>query len=108
MAFMTIEFYNRIKDFIHPHINDCIEHYRDRSIIALPAYHGCKTMNRNGTRKLIDYSRGHQYIFPTHKQYWRKTKDKYRRRKVHFTRYMNEYSIRCLLKIKVTSFLIIN
>ena len=52
MAYITIEDYNRFKDYIHPHINDCIDHYRHKNIIHLPAYHGCDTVNRNGTRNL--------------------------------------------------------
>ena len=45
MAYITIEDYNRFKDYIHPHINDCIDHYRHKNIIHLPAYHGCDTGN---------------------------------------------------------------
>ena len=53
MADITIEDYNRFKDYIHQHINDCIDHYRHKNIIHLPAYHGCDTVNKNDTRKLM-------------------------------------------------------
>ena len=46
------------KDFIHPHINDNIYHYRKGNVIELPPYHGCNHINRNGTRKYVDYGRG--------------------------------------------------
>ena len=58
MAYIRIEDYDCFKDYIHPHINDCIDHYRHKDIIHLPAYHGCNTVNRNGTRKPVDYRRG--------------------------------------------------
>ena len=76
MAYITIEDYSRFKDYIHPHINDCIDHYRHKNIINFLAYHGCDTINKNGTRKLIDYRRGSQYFYPTDKGYWRKNKIK--------------------------------
>ena len=41
MAYIRIEDYYRFKDYIHPHINDCIDQYRNKDIIHLPAYHGC-------------------------------------------------------------------
>ena len=74
MAYITIEHYNRFKGYIHPHINASIDHYRHKNIIHLPAYHGSDTVNKNGTRKLIDYRRGSLYFYPADKGYWRKTK----------------------------------
>ena len=100
MDYITIEDYNRFKDYIHPHINDCIDHYRHKNIIHLPAYHGCDTVNKNGTRKLIDYRRGSQCFYPTDKGYWRKTKSKCRINYVYFTRYMSQYGLQSLAKIK--------
>ena len=85
MAYIRIEDYYRFKDYIHPHINDCIDQYRNKDIIHLPAYHGCDTVNRNGTRKLVNYRRGCQCLCPTDKGYWRKTKAKYRINYVYFT-----------------------
>ena len=100
MASIITEDYYRFKDYIHPHINDCIDHYRHKNIIHLPAYHGCDTGNWNGTRKLMDYRRGSQCFYPTDKGYWRKTKSKYRVNYVYFTRYMSQYGLETLAKIK--------
>ena len=38
MAAFNVEDYNHIKDLIHPHINACINHYRHRKLIILPAF----------------------------------------------------------------------
>ena len=100
MAYITIEDYNRFKDYIHSHIKNCINHYRRKNIVHLPAYHGCDTLNNNGTRKLVDYRRPYQCPFPTDKGYWRKTKAKYRKNYVYFTRYMSQYGLQSLAKIK--------
>ena len=54
MAYITIEEYNLFKDYIHAYIKDCIDHYRHKNIIHLPAYNGCNTVNKNGTRKLVE------------------------------------------------------
>ena len=42
---MTVDYYNEIKDFIHPNITDNIEHYSDATIIELPPYHGYNSLN---------------------------------------------------------------
>ena len=65
---------------LHPHLNDFINCYRDGDIISLPPYHGCNHLNRNRTRKEIDFNLGYQCIVPTDKRYWGETKDKYRRK----------------------------
>ena len=49
MAFMRIDDYYCLKYYIHPHINNCIDHYRNKDLIHLPAYRGFDTVNRNGT-----------------------------------------------------------
>ena len=49
MIFLTVEYYDQIKDFLHPHINSFINNYRNGSIIELPPVHGCNRLNRNGT-----------------------------------------------------------
>ena len=60
MALLTLEYYEHIKDFLHPQINDNIYYYRKGNVIELPPYHGCNHVSRNGARKYIDYSRGYQ------------------------------------------------
>ena len=74
MAFLTLEYYEQIKDYLNPHLSDNIYHYRKGNFIELPPYQGCTHVNRNGTRRYIDYSRGYQYICPTQKHYWKKNK----------------------------------
>ena len=100
MALLTLEYYEQIKDFLHPQVSSLIDHFRNGNIIELPPYHGYNHWNRNGIRKYIDYSRGYQCILPTQKRYWKKTKDKYKERGVCWTRYMIQYSIRHLFKNK--------
>ena len=54
MAFLTVEYYEQKKDYLHPHINTFINDYRKSNVIELLPYHGCNCLNRNGTRKYID------------------------------------------------------
>ena len=82
MGSMTLRYYEQVKDYLHPHIHQFINYYRYGEIIDLPLYHGCNRLNRNGTRKEIEYNLGYQCIIPTYKRYWKETKDKYKRR--HF------------------------
>ena len=98
MAYIRIEDYYHFKDFIHPRINDCIDHYRNKDITHHPAHHGCNTVNRNGIRKLVNYRRKYQCLCPTNKGYWRKTKVKYRINYVYFTRYIAQYGLQSLAK----------
>ena len=70
---MTVRYYEQVKDYLHPHINDFINYYRDGNIISSPLYHGCNCLSRNGTRKL-----SYQCVIPTYKRYWREIKDKYK------------------------------
>ena len=100
MECFTAGYYNQVKDYLHPHLYNFIHYCRDRNIFDLPLYHGCN--KKNGTRKLIEYNQGHQYIVPTNKLYWRKTKDKYKRntKRVYRTRYMAWTNRRDLFKNK--------
>ena len=101
MALFTTETYNRFKDLLHPNVRHNIDSYRNKRLIHLPAYHGCEMYNRNGTRRLIDYSRCKQCIMATDNRFWKKeVKDKYRIRKVYFTRYMTMYGLSSLPKCK--------
>ena len=56
---MTVGYYEQIKEYLHPHINQYINHYRDGDIIDLPPCHGCNRLNRCGTRKEIEYNLGY-------------------------------------------------
>ena len=100
MGCMTERYYEQVKDYLHPHLNQFINHYRNGDIIDLPLYHGCNRLNRNGTRKEIEYNLGYQCIIPTYKRYWKETKDKYKRRHLYWTRYMTKTNHRHVFKNK--------
>ena len=100
---MTVRYYEQVKNYLNPHLNDFINYYRDGNIFNLPLYHDCNRLNRNGTRKEISYNLGYQYVNPTWTHYWRKTKDKYKRKvndKFCWTRYMRRTNRRHLFKNK--------
>ena len=65
MAVLTVEYYNHVKDYIHPHLHTFIEDYQNENLITLPPFHGCGHRNRNGTNKPINYSNGYQCVTPT-------------------------------------------
>ena len=83
-----------------PHIHQFINYYGCGNIIDLPLYHGCNCLNRNGTRKEIEYKLGYQCVVPTYKRYWKETKDKQKRRNFYWTRYMTRTSCKHLFKNK--------
>ena len=100
---MTVRYYEQVKNYLNPHLNDFINYYRDGNIFNLPLYHDCNRLNRNGTRKEISYNLGYQCVNPTWTHYWRKTKDKYKRKvndKFCWTRYMTRTNRRHLFKNK--------
>ena len=101
---MTVRYYEQVKDYLHPHLNEFIDYYINEGVIHLPLCHGCnRGLNRNGTRKEISYDLDHQCIVPTSKRYWRETKDKNKRRintRFYWTRYMTRTNCRHLFKNK--------
>ena len=58
MTVLTVEYFNEIKDYIHPNLQKIVKDYENGNLITLPPYHGRGHKNKNGTRKLIDYARG--------------------------------------------------
>ena len=56
MTFLTVEYYEHIKDYLNPHLSDNTYHYRKGNFIELPPYQSCNHVNRNGTRRYIDYN----------------------------------------------------
>ena len=100
MACITVRYYKQVKDYLHPHLNQFINHYRNGDIIDLPLYHGCNCLNRNETRTEIKYNLGYQCIIPTYKRYWKETKDKYKRRHLYWRRYMTKTNHRHVFKNK--------
>ena len=103
MTVLTVEYFNHVKDYIHPNLHTFIKDYQNGNLITLPPFHGCGHRNGNGTNKLINYSSGYQCITPTWRDYWEKNvKDKYKS-KIGFcyvTRYMTQTKFRHLLKNK--------
>ena len=100
MVYMTVDYYEQIKDYLHAYINQYINHYRDGSIIDLLPYHGCNRLNRCGTRREIECNLGYQCVIPTYKTYWKKTKNKYKRRYLYWAGYMTRTNYIHLFKNK--------
>ena len=53
MGLMHADYYELVKDYLHPNIHSFIDHYRSGNLIDLSPFHGCILINRNGTRKLV-------------------------------------------------------
>ena len=103
MPIITTETYNGIKDYLHPNLEEIIKNdkLKDDKLIVLPPFHGCGYKNKNGTRKLIDYGRGHRCITPSWRRFWkRKVKDKYFSKRYPRTRYRLNANYRNLFKNK--------
>ena len=98
---MNLRYYELVKDYLHSQLNSLINHYRDGNYIDLPLYHN--HLNKNGTRKEIDYNLGHQCIIPTNKRYWKKPKDIYRWKignSIYWIRYMTRTNLKHLFRNK--------
>ena len=109
MTVLTVEYFNKIKDYIHPSLQTIVKNYQNGNLITLPPYHGCVHRNKNGTRKLIGYARGYWCVTPSWRNYCKKdVKAKYQCKIGDFyvTRYMTQKKFRHLLKNK--SYLIYN
>ena len=86
MTFFPREYYETMKDYFHPNVHNFIDRYTDdEGLILLPQFHGCNLKNRKGSRKLIDYRNGKQYLFPL----WSDDKSKLKAAPLFpFTRYL--------------------
>ena len=87
---ISIETYNRIKSAIHPNIRKIIKNFKEENYYVFPKFHGCNKINRNGTRKKVNYRQGHFCILGTDSLYWKKLKYiniKKLPYKLYFTRY---------------------
>ena len=58
MGLLHDDYYETVKDYLHPKIHSFVNHYRCRNLIDLPPFHGCNKVSRNGTRKTILYEIG--------------------------------------------------
>ena len=77
---MTVRHDEQVKDYLNTHMHQLINYYRYGDILDVPLYHGCNRLNKNGTRKEIEYNLGYQCVNPTYKRYWKETKDKHKRK----------------------------
>ena len=103
MPILSTETYNNIKDYLHPNLHKIIKEdkLKDDKLVCLPPFHGCRHRNKNGTKKLIDYSRGYRCIMPSWRRLWKKNvKDKYSIKKYPKTRYRLNSEYRNLFKNK--------
>ena len=57
------------------------------SVVNFKPYHGCRRLNKNGTRKLIDWKRGERCLILTNTRCWRPTKEKYLCKKIYQARH---------------------
>ena len=62
---LTNKYYQNVKDYLHPHIQTFVNHYRDGKYY---------TFSRKINRKIIKYELGEQCIKPSNKPYWKKSK----------------------------------
>ena len=60
---MHADYYELVKDYLHPNIHTFIDHYRSGNLIDLSPFHGCILINRNGTRKLVRYELVNDALF---------------------------------------------
>ena len=65
MNVLTVEYFNKIKNCIHPNLQTIIKDYQNVNGITLPPSHGCAQRNKNETTKLIDYARGYRCVTPS-------------------------------------------
>ena len=103
MVILTTETFNSIRDYLHPNLDKIVkdDKLKDDKLIVLPPYHGCGYRNKNGTKKSIDYGRGHRCITPSWRRSWKKNvKEKYLRKKYPKTRYRLNSEYRNLFKNK--------
>ena len=103
MTVLTVEYFNKIKDYIQPNLQTIVKDYQNGNSITLPRFNGCDHRNENGTRKLTDYARGYRCVTPSWNNYWKKNvKAKYQPKIGDFyvTRYMTRTKFRYLYKNK--------
>ena len=100
---LTTETFNSISDYLHPNLHKIIKEdkLKDDKLIVLPPFHGCGYRNKNGTKKLIDYSRGYRCITPSWRRLWKiNVRDKYLIRKNYKTRFCLNPNYKNLFKNK--------
>ena len=71
-----------------------------KEIIIFYLCHGSFLRNRSGLNKRVNYKRGEQCVLPKNKPYCRRTKEKYKFKRVYNTRYQSEHNIYYLSLVK--------
>ena len=61
---LTVKYFNKIKNCIHPNLQTIIKDYQNVNVITLPPSHGCAQRNKNRSTKLIDYAHGYRCVLP--------------------------------------------
>ena len=51
MGSVTLRYYEQLKDYLDPHLNEFMDYYRYGRVIHLPIYHDCDRVNKNGTKR---------------------------------------------------------
>ena len=94
--------YEHFKGILHPNLKANADHYYENGFYVFPIYYGCGRRNRNCTNKGIDYKRGEQCLFPTHKHWipFKELTKKDLRQKIYYMRYMSNLGISYLAKTK--------
>ena len=41
MTVLTVEYFNKIRDYIHPKLQTIVKDYQNENLITLPPYHSC-------------------------------------------------------------------
>ena len=80
-------------------MHNLCEYTETNGTYIVKKYHGCKTRNRNGTHKIIDYVRRDKCSKATINPHWRETKDKY---KYKGKLYLKRQTIRELRQLKTS------
>ena len=96
MAVFLVEFYEMIKEYLHPNLHHFIDRYTENGMVRLSPFHECGLQNKNGSRKLINYSNGDQCLTPL----WSDNRLNLMSEFFPFTRYMTQTKDRYLFKNK--------
>ena len=100
MPHLTVDYFNEIKDYIHPNLHKIIKQYKINNVISLPPFHDCFNRNKNGTRKTIDYGRGHCCLTPSWNKFWKKNIKKTYFHNYPATRFLSNSRYRNLFRNK--------
>ena len=96
MMSVSVEFYEMIKEYLHPNMHHFVDRYTENGMVRLPPFHRCGLQNKNGSQKLINYSNGDQCLIPL----WTDNRLNLKSEFFPFKRYMTQTKDRYLFKSK--------